>query len=349
MVKSVTIVGAGITGVVTGYLLQKLNPDIELTFYDAGPEPLSSGTVSTMNHYGATLGHSRDSRHFTGTEGLSFQNPVHTELLFQMASDHEPGWQTIPESELTERERRWREECLDRYNRHVKPEHNPYDVMYTTLNYGGMAGWDLLAAFNPGLAEFKLPNNDVYVTFKNSQEMQADLRSETAFNPWQAADAVRLVPLENIAPKPAELLQLQAIHPQLLRVPGQAWKIKSLWQHLYKELSVKSMVQFYWDAPVTTLKSLPGADAYVWAAGSAYVTPDMYVKHGRVQGIGGWWTTLLNPGFTAPFKFSAPQPSGYKLHANRRKPAHFWRLRLGWRTRIFRSRATATACQRATH
>jgi|GEM_PF-2260119 len=310
MAKPIVIIGAGITGIVTGYLLQKLDPDVELAFYDAGPEP-TFPHAGVINHYGATLGHSRDARHFTGTEGLSFQNPVHTELLFEMASSDGAGWQAIPEDDLTDRERNWREECLDRYRRHVKPEYNPYDAMYTALNYGGMAGWDLLAALNPELLKFKVSDNGVHVAFGSMQEMQADLKSETTFNPWQATDTVQIASLESITPRAAELLQVQTIHPQLLRVPGQAWKIKSLWQYVYKELSAKPTVRFHWGTPITTLGSLPAAEAYVWAAGSAYVTPDIYVKHGRVQGIGGWWTTLPNPGFTAPFKFSAPQPSGY--------------------------------------
>lgn len=312
MAQSVVIIGAGITGIMAGYLIDKLHPETEITFFDAGPAPrFGTSEKSSEEHHGATLGKGRNARHFTGTEGLSFQNPIHTKLLFEPANADGPGWLAINEADLSPREQNWRGECIQRYRDHVKPENNPYDFMYTQLNYGGMAAWSLLVSLAPELGEFRISADDVYVTFSTEAELQADLTTESAFNPWQVESAVELADLTRLHPHPELAIATDRLSKQVLRVPGESWSIQSLWQHLYTGLGRTSEVKFKWSSPLHSLDSLPLADAYVWAAGSADVTPEIYSDHGRVQGVGGWWVTLPNPGFVTPFKFSAPQPSGY--------------------------------------
>lgn len=109
----------------------------------------------------------------------------------------------------------------------------------------------------------------------------------------------------------AKVFATNRIYPKLLRVPGSSWRIQSVWKHFYELLREKSNVTFKWDSPIARAKLLPNASVYVWAAGSTHTTPDIYKDNGRVQGIGGFWLSIPNPGFKVPFKISAPQPSGY--------------------------------------
>jgi hypothetical protein len=312
--KRIVIVGSGITGVMTAFMINHYDPDCEITLVDAGPEPQGSSKDTILHgHYGATLGHGRDSRHFTGSEGLSFQNPVHTKLLYEMAGPNSEGWQTIPDHELSIRERRWREECVDRYKKHVTPNNNPYDDMYAALNYGGMQAWELLCQLDKNLEQFRLSDDYVYVTFMDRAALQADLTSESHFNPRNDDEKykVKTLPIETIDEVlPPKLLDTELYH-EVLRVPGDTWQIQSVWKYLYHQLSAKPNIKFVWSSPVEKVSQLPTSDAYVWAAGSAYAIPDIYSDHGRVQGVGGWWLSLPNPGFKVPFKISAPQPSGY--------------------------------------
>lgn len=302
------IIGAGITGIVAGYTLHTISPDIPIHFVDAGPDPLSA---DAGQHHGTTLGSSRDARHFTGTEGLSFQNPTHTRLLYEEASVDGAGWQTIPEKQLTARERTWRIECRDRYERHVTPSSNPYDEMYTALNYGGMAAWRLLTALNPALAQYRTHEDGIYVAFSTQAELDADFRIETEANPHQNEIPVIIKELDAIHSQPEAVLATESLAKQVLRVPGEAWRIKSLWQHLYHELRAKPTVRFDWNTHIRQYKELPVADNYIWANGSGYAAPNIIDIYGRAQGVGGWWLSLPNPGFQVPFKVSAPQPSGY--------------------------------------
>ncbi len=312
MKRKIVIIGAGISGITTAYILHYLDPACDLTIIDAGPEPTSFGESNKTNdHHGATLGNARDARHFTGTEGLSFQNSVHTELLFKKSNENSDGWQTISEDKLTTREKHWRQECIDRYKSHVTSEHNPYDYMYTQLNYGGMASWEWLSLLQPELANFRISKKHIYVAFSNKEELLKDLESETTFNPFQAQDLVSLVSINKIHKNPADVIALREIASKLLQLPGTAWRIQSLWKYFYSFLQKQPNIKFIWNSPVNSTSSLPNADVYVWAAGTSYTIPEIYTQYSRVEGIGGWWLTIPNPGFRAPFKFSAPQPSGY--------------------------------------
>ncbi len=305
MKKKIVIVGAGISGIMAAYVLRLFDLQVELIIIDAGSSP------ELGLHHGATLGPGRNTRHFTGTEGLSFQNPVHTKLLFEKTSDTSEGWQAIPEHELTQREKNWRKECVDRYVRDVTPEHNPYDVMYTKLNYGGMAAWEFLTEMQPQLGINQINKDHVYVAFADETSLLKDFASETLFNPFQDENPVAQVNLAQIHDNPAGVLAMDTIYSQLLQLPGSTWRIQSMWKYIYEFLSKDLLTKFIWDFSVKSTESLPKADAYVWANGCGCIVPDICKEYGRVQGIGGWWITVPNPGFRAPFKFSAPQPSGY--------------------------------------
>ncbi len=309
MKQSVTIIGAGITGLTIAHVLNHLDPSLRINLIDAGAEP-EFGRGDNNNHHGATLGRGRDARHFTGTEGLSFQNPVHTKLLFESAGPRSPGWLTMPESSLSAREKHWRDECLDRFKQHVTPEHNPYDQMYTALNYGGMAAWELLARLDPAIRGYRLGEDHVLVAFENDQTLQADFETESSFNPFQPDDPVMIVDARSALGGQVSL-DFGQIAPKLLKVPGSAWRIQSIWRYYYQRLVSLPNVQFEWSKVIEKADQLPDSDYYVWAAGPSYATPQIYSDHGRVQGIGGWWLSLPNPGIKVPIKFSAPQPTGY--------------------------------------
>lgn len=313
MSKEVVIIGAGITGITAAYLLKTFDPDCSVCLIDAGPGPdLKDGTSLISSHFGATLGNACDARQFTGTEGLSFQNPVHTKLLYLDANEP-PGWRTIPEENLTDREKAWRQECVDRCERNVSPTFNPYDDMYSALNYGGMNAWEFLAFLDEALQGFRISTGHVYVAFETEEEFEADFESESRFNPLNSEVESRVFSAERkvLNDHLEGNFAVDQIHEQLLRVPGSAWRIKSIWRYFYSTLKNSSNVEFIWNSPIEELSQLPTAPTYIWAAGTAYALPDIYREHGRVQGIGGWWLSIPNAGFKVPFKISAPQPAGY--------------------------------------
>lgn len=310
MSNHTVIIGAGITGLVTAQLLHLCDPKMKLSIFDAGPEPrFRNGSGRLNGHYGATLGHSRDARQFTGTEGLSFQNPVHTRLLFELAGSDTQGMLTIAEDQLTGRERKWREECLLRFERDVTPDNNPYDQMYVALNYGGIAAWNWLVSVMPELAKSRLGDEGVYVALSTPEATQRLFAFEKQLSPFEDTLPVQRHDPDHLY-KGADWTGPERVVEGLVKIPGSSWAIQSLWTTIYKSLSRQANITFRWNSPITERTHLPQGGAYVWAAGIGYDTPDLYRDHGRVQGVGGWWLTIPNPGFRAPFKFVAPQPCG---------------------------------------
>jgi glycine/D-amino acid oxidase-like deaminating enzyme len=316
-IESVAIVGAGITGLTTASMIKLAAPQADIIVYDAGSEPtiVPGDTGYSPDRGGATLGAGRDARHYTGTEGLSFQNEDYIRLLNVGAE--EGGWRTLPEDQLTANEHAWRAEGSDKFKRNVTARYNPVDSLYAQINYAGMAAWRSWAALDPRIIEHRIsPAEDsgIYVAFGSDAELKADFDREQAFYPGRAGQEVRTEPRQVISPDNPQALANEATTNRVLRVPGTAWRIKSLWNYMYKTLSADGAVQFHWDTPVEDLDTIEAADSVVWATGSAsgYETPDdIYSKPGRVQGLGGWWITLANPGIDVPFKYSAPQPTGY--------------------------------------
>ena len=313
MRQKVAIIGTGITGLTCAYVLHLFDPQLQILFIDAGPEPeFISKKTYLKGHFGATLGHSRDARQFTGTEGLSFQNPIHTTLLFKKSSIHSDGWCTLNESNLTAREKKWRQELIDRYKEHFTVIENPYNEMYTALNYGGMEAWSFLSSIDKNLNKFRIRSDHVYVAFERKEELHTDFESESAFNPRNSnpKHRVSFANIDILTTK-SKNARIYNVYQTLLRIPGSAWRMQSLWKYFYHLLKKNQNISFKWNTPISSVKKLPNASTYIWTSGSGHTTPDIYTEHVRVQGIGGVWLTIPNPGFKVAFKISAPQPNGY--------------------------------------
>ena len=185
--------------------------------------------------------------------------------------------------------------------------------MHAALNYAGMEAWSFLTSLDKKIASFRISSDYVYVAFENKQALQADFESESKLNPFNADTESRIsyANTEVLRDNLADVFAIDRIYQKLLRVPGTSWRVQSLWNHFYKVLREKNNVDFKWDSPITKVTSLPNASFYLWTIGSTHTLPDIYRKHSRVQGIGGYWLSMPNPGFKVPFKISAPQPNGY--------------------------------------
>lgn len=309
MKKNIVIVGSGITGILTAYVITQLKDSVNIHLIDAGPDPLVEYSREKNNHYGTTLGKSRGVRHLTGTEGLSFQNPIHTELIRKPAAKDRTGWQAIPNNELTIREELWRNELELSYSKLVPPGQNPFDQIYTTLNYAGMLGWKLLKTWAKTF-NANIQHENIGVVLSTSEELRYEYASETFYN-LDSENSIELKNLSSYHEKASTIFKLENISNQILQVPGSTIDVKKVWSDLYAHLRSKKEVKFSWDSQIINQQDLPDADSYIWTAGVGYATPDIYRASSKVQGVGGCWATINNPGITSPFKFSAPQPSGF--------------------------------------
>jgi hypothetical protein len=299
MNKKITIIGAGIVGIMAAYFIRKLLPDTNVTIIDAGGDPRIEADL-----YSTTFGQGRDARQVTISESLSYQNPVHTKALTLGANEdpNNPGWRLIDEDKLNESEKKWRKEAIDRYKKIGHTNINEYDLAHTKLNHAGLTLWKFLKKKDKKLEDFCISQDFVYVLFQNKDNFSADLASESSFDPTISEFNVSTF---------TKNFGLESIYPKGLRVAGSAWKIKSLGKYLLNELEKDEKVKIVWHQIVKSISDIPLSNSYIWAVGTTHALPDIYKENCAIQGIAGCWITIPNEGFKKPFKISLPQPSGY--------------------------------------
>lgn len=302
--KNIAIIGGGIVGLMTAYLIRKLLPNTLLTIIDAGGDPRVEADL-----YSTTFGQGSDARQFTGTESLSYQNPIHSRALRLSPGEHKKwaGWKLINEEKLTPSERRWRSESAYRFVNVGHTNLNNYDLQHTKLNFAGMELWNFLRS-NKKINDSCINDDCVYVLFQSKDAFMADSDSESQFDPLKRASVAKTNILSHNL---SNIFEENKVFPKCLRLAGSAWRIKSLGSYILSELEKDQQVKIIWHKIVKSTNDMHQADAIIWTVGTTHLLPDIYRKYSHVQGIAGCWLTTPNKGFNALFKVSLPQPSGY--------------------------------------
>ncbi len=304
----ISIIGSGIVGLITATLIKKLIPTADINIYDAGDDPRKSSLL-----VGTTFGQGKDARHFTGSESLSYQNPVHSRALRLAPGEHRDwaGWRVISENKLTNNERRWRSESAGRFVSVGHENINEYDDLHAQFNYAGMAAWGILERQFPYLLKYKISDGPISIFFLAKNNFEDDLESEASFlNKFgNSHNSVIARPSIDYSSKFKQLIGKGLIYHKSLQLLGSTWRIKSLGIKLLNELE-KSGVIFNWNRKIVDSKQILDR-LIIWTVGTTHSLPSIYKEHSLIQGIAGCWVTIPNTGFKEPFKISLPQPSGY--------------------------------------
>ncbi len=292
MVKSIAIVGAGINGLLTAFLIGKNHPAVHMDIYDADKHH-----ATTTDHKGVT--HSaRDARHITGSESIGFENSIHKDALRKSPKDEMPGWLLKDENQLTLKEKEWRSNFEATY---VSSDSlNELDYAHAELNYRGLTAWQNLMEKYPFIAGHILTDDGVDVYLKDSTAFEDDYAMETEF-------CGRYFNMAQI--KIAQNKEFDSLYSKKLIVPGISIRVKSLAIDLLNKLEKNECVSFHWGVTVKDAAQLDAA-IIVWASGVTHEQPVEYLEH-NVQGIVGCWATVPNKGYKKPFKIATPAPSAY--------------------------------------
>lgn len=311
MKKQITIdiVGGGIVGLITAITIKKMLPDVVIDIYDAGADP-----KNTLDLTGTTFGKgSRDARQFTGSESLSFQNPVHARALRLAPGEHRgwAGWRLISEEVLSENERRWRSDSANRFVDLGHEDINVYDLLHAELNYAGISSWELLENKLDYIKNYKISTGPVSIFFLSKSNFESDLDSETNFLKkfGSLEQDIRVKKAGDFNESFDEFIGNRILYPKALELPGLAYRIRSLGLKVIEDLE-HSGVRFHWNKRIISESTLR-SDFLIWTAGTTHEMPNIYKKYSLIQGIAGCWVTIPNKGFTKPFKISVEQPSGY--------------------------------------
>lgn len=292
MIKSVAIIGAGINGLLTAFLISEKYPGAHIEVYDADKHP-----ATTAHHTSVTHG-SRDARHITGSESIGFESSIHKDALRNTPEHRISGWLLKDEGQLTPKEKKWRKKFEATYV--GSDSLNELDFAHAKLNYRGLTAWRKLAKEYPFIEKYILTDDGVDVYFMVKSAFEDDLAMETEFcNRYFCASQVKV----------AQNQDFDSLYSKKLVVPGISIKVKSLAIDLLNRLGENTSVSFRWGSTVKDATQLE-AKTIVWTSGVTHKQPIEYLEH-DVQGIVGCWATIPNQGYKIPFKIATPAPSAY--------------------------------------
>ncbi|HEY1644929.1 MAG TPA: FAD/NAD(P)-binding protein [Candidatus Saccharimonadales bacterium] len=292
MLKNVAIVGAGINGLLTAFLITENYPKFQIDIYDAEKHPSNA-----YAHKGVTYG-SRDARHITGSESIGYENSIHKDALRNTPKHEVGGWLLKSETELTPQEKHWREKFEATYI--GLDGLNELDFSHAELNYKGLAAWDELIRKYPFIGRHVLNRDGVDVYFTDETAFNDDLVMETEFcNRYFKSGTVQAKENE----------ELDGLYSKKLVVPGLSLRVMSLANDLLNRLETNKNVRLHWESSIKKGDKLK-SQIIVWSAGVTHAQPTEYQEQ-EIQGIVGCWVTIPNRGYGRPFKIAAPSPSAY--------------------------------------
>ncbi len=292
MKKGIAVVGAGINGLLTAFLISEKYKSRKIDVYDAEQHP-----IGASEHKGTTYG-SKDARHLTGSESICFESSIHKDALRNPPGHKIRGWLLKDEAKLTDKEREWR--SLFEASYVSSSGLSNLDFIHAELNYKGLAAWQVLVKKYPFIHQHMLYTDGVDVYFRNKSAFDDDVKMETEFCSRY---------FKNGQVKDAPNQEFDNLYTKKLVVPGMSIRVKSLATDLLQRLEANNSIRFHWGVTVKDAGQI-SAPAIVWTAGVTHQQPIEYLDH-NVQGIVGCWVTIPNPGYLHPFKIATPTPSAY--------------------------------------
>lgn len=294
-----SIVGAGIVGLMTAFEAMKRWPEHQLIVLDEGPDPrLLHGSGATYSGL--------DARHISLTETGPWTSSSRSTLIRHATRDG--GWNCLDAAVLTRDEAAWLEEFVAIADHPQLHEDNCSRV--THANRLALRAWRELSATDPDIFAPTDPSMRLPIVCAT----KGDLLSE-----WSAERALD----DGVAPARRDIPRsLRALDQALARgtiygsfsVEGSAFSVKTMCETIITRLE-SANVEFRWgtrvDLGVNGALNLPPG-AFVWATGASCGASRFLAKQGvRLQGVAGCWVAIPNDGFSQAFKLLAPEPVNF--------------------------------------
>lgn len=298
--KKVTVVGAGIVGLLSAYFLNK--EGYRVFVYDKGPNPLRNYNKDLS---GATYS-GGNARHVSATETSPHASPSMKGQIF--VSCNKGGWLGKDEKLLTDEERAWalQFELLTQ---------NPtlfskFTKTVVKVNNLGKDLWRRLRGQDPSLFESVNFQESITVFFLDEPTFKSETVVETKANPNYPIKALTSKDLASSYPASEDTIK-RGVFVGGLVLDGFALHSISFCQNVIKSLENQG-VTFSWDKKVTSLGEVKPSDYYVISTGAS--KQDFLLgspSHNKIMGVAGVWIRIPNPGFKNPIKIACPYPTGY--------------------------------------
>lgn len=308
--EKVTIVGAGIMGLITAYYLEKAGLDI--TIVDAEEDPRLEPEWSTL---GAT--HVSNARHASATETTPHASAARKDILMKDMADG--GWRLKNKDTYDADEKAWVED----FNALASAGwlHGLYTDDVIRINKEGLKLWKDMMLENPELFSNASVKTPVVRMFLDKAGFEKGKQQQSAVGSIKPMDQQMLY---KRFPALKESLERGGVVGGV-QVGGFCVNVKDLATKLLDYLEGKN-VKFNWKQPVKeihtnqegktdyleTEKGKIKSDHYVISAGVGAAKDILKGKKSnkQVQGVAGLWLSIPNPGVDFALKIHAHEPMG---------------------------------------
>ena len=298
--SSLSIVGAGIVGLMIAYKSVRREPNRKVIVLDEGPDPR---TQPDANHrFGATYS-GMDARHISLTETGPWTSREHHDLISKAAADG--GWNCLAGERLSKSEQAW----LDEFQR-VARSPETHGANFDTVSEINAAGLEAWAELDQELPDVFQPTSDLgYLTIvcATAEDLASEQAAERDLDFVNVTAATLSLPdeLEPLRPRLAD----QTICGSFL-VAGTAYNVRTLCARLLTWLEHQG-VELRWSRRVDTDLTGLGRDV-IFAAGVSTMSTELLARSGvLLQGVLGCWAKVPNPGYRHPFKVYGAEPVNF--------------------------------------
>jgi len=285
--EEITIVGAGIMGLVTAFFLCENGYKIILIDEHNRPDPKSEFNQHEISCRGPTLD-GCDARHASITETMPHAVFYRINSLIKYPTDH-GGWRILPEP-FHNRERIWIERFteLAGYPELVVNLFNPF---VSNINRRGIELWEQIFDMYPQIVKNTIKNRRIIRVCSSSTSLNVTTQYQTKYHNNE----------ENLQGlKHAQVLE--RIHGLVLKdgdaggieVPGFTINHQQLCENIIQYLETKSNVKFQWSKQIRSIDEIKSSKLIFASSLNQIDCPFLDNISIAVQGVLGCWTKLPN-------------------------------------------------------
>lgn len=297
--KKVTVVGAGIVGLLSAYYLNRSGLKVQV--FDAGPNPLIDYDRSKT---GATFS-GGNARHVSATETYPHASSSMNGKIYRGVN--EGGWLAKNPNLLTTDEKRW----MDDFDMLTwKPDlFDRFAQTVVGVNNLGKDLWRKLMVEDPELFQGTGLQEPATIFFLDEPTFQSETLVESQAN--LTCETIYPEEIKARYPAMADALLRKVIVGGLI-VDSFALNAISFCRNLIRRLEDKG-VSFTWNQAVTDVESINTLSNYYFISTGAFRQDFLRGTHSdqKIMGVAGVWIRIPNPGLEGPIKIATPYPTGY--------------------------------------
>jgi glycine/D-amino acid oxidase-like deaminating enzyme len=290
---SITIIGAGITGLACAFEAVYQFPDGKIAVFDAGPNPQ---TLNNFYHeFGASFSGSKTRQLSVGESSSWHSSDMSEKILIPL---EEGGWDGLPNRRLSGNEIKWRERMIQS----CAPEILMRNVeVVHEINRLGLDRWIDLSKEFPNVFEFLDSEWKMSFICNSEDDMDMSFRSEEVLNPGKVTQTLFENEFSAVLSSQLRNAGMHGVYNSY----GNAIAFKPLCDSLITYL-VDRGVDFNWNKTISSKNDvLSNTDAgNIVFTGGVQSDPFNYLAENELllQGVAGCWMAITNPGFDHAFK-----------------------------------------------